>query len=133
MTQNLKIEVLTGDISIDGMVVTNLVTKEELSTAIVKKADLGTDGKIPTSQLPAEIVNTAGIVDEGVGQYKVTFITAMPNIDYVILTGATSYSTTDLGNYGAVKMGSKTVNGFSIVCGAQNYVDVPEIYFGVTY
>lgn len=64
MTQNLKIEVLTGDISIDGMIVTNLVTKEELSTAIVKKADLGTDGKIPTSQLPAEIVNTAGIVDE---------------------------------------------------------------------
>lgn len=64
MTQNLKIEVLTGDISIDGTVVTNLVTKEELSTAIVKKADLGTDGKIPTSQLPAEIVNTAGIVDE---------------------------------------------------------------------
>lgn len=64
MTQNLKIEVLTGDISIDGMVVTNLVTKEELSTAIVKKADLGADGKIPTSQLPAEIVNTAGIVDE---------------------------------------------------------------------
>lgn len=63
MTQNLKIEVLTGDISIDGMVVTNLVTKEELSTAIVKKADLGTDGKIPTSQLPDEIVNTAGIVD----------------------------------------------------------------------
>lgn len=64
MTQNLKIEVLTGDISNDGTVVTNLVTKEELSTAIVKKADLGTDGKIPTSQLPAEIVNTAGIVDE---------------------------------------------------------------------
>ena len=64
MTQNLKIEVLTGDISIDGKVVTNLVTKEELSTAIVKKADLGTDGKIPTSQLPAEIVNTPGIVDE---------------------------------------------------------------------
>lgn len=46
MTQNLKIEVLTGDISIDGMVVTNLVTKEELSTAIVKKADLGTDGRV---------------------------------------------------------------------------------------
>ena len=64
MTQNLKIEVLTGDISIDGMVVTNLVTKEELSTAIVKKADLGADGKIPTSQLPAEIVNTAGVVDQ---------------------------------------------------------------------
>ena len=64
MTQNLKIEVLTGDLSIDGMVVTNLVTKEELSTAIVKKADLGSDGKIPTSQLPAEIVNTTGIVDE---------------------------------------------------------------------
>ena len=63
MTQNLKIEVLTGDISIDGMVVTNLVTKEELSTAIVKKADLGTDGKIPTNQLPDNILNTAGIVD----------------------------------------------------------------------
>lgn len=64
MTQNLKIEVLTGDISIDGMVVTNLVTKEELSTAIVKKADLGTDGKIPTSQLPDNILNTAGVVDQ---------------------------------------------------------------------
>ena len=64
MTQNLKIEVLTGDISIDGMVVTNLVTKEELSTAIVKKADLGTDGKIPTTQLPENILNTSTIVGE---------------------------------------------------------------------
>lgn len=93
-------------------------------------------GIIKGTTTPASLgggVNVASIVDEGVGQYKVTFITAMPNIDYVILTGATSYSTTDLGNYGAVKMGSKTVNGFSIICGAQNYVDVPEIYFGVTY
>ena len=93
-------------------------------------------GIIKGTTTPASLgrgVNVASIVDEGVGQYKVTFITAMPNIDYVILTGATSYSTTDLGNYGAVKMGSKTVNGFSIICGAQNYIDVPEIYFGVTY
>lgn len=93
-------------------------------------------GIIKGTTTPASLgrgVNVASIVDEGVGQYKVTFITAMPNIDYVILTGATSYSTTDLGNYGAVKMGSKTVNGFSIVCGAQNYADIPEIYFGVTY
>ena len=93
-------------------------------------------GIIKGTTTPASLgrgVNVASIVDEGVGQYKVTFITAMPNIDYVILTGTTSYSTGDLGAYGAVKMGSKTVNGFSIVCGAQNYVDVPEIYFGVTY
>lgn len=93
-------------------------------------------GIIKGTTTPASLgrgVNVASIVDEGVGQYKVTFITAMPNMDYVVLTGATSYSTTDLGNYGAVKMGSKTVNGFSIICGAQSYVDVPEIYFGVTY
>ena len=93
-------------------------------------------GIIKGTTTPASLgkgVNVASIVDEGVGQYKVTFITAMPNIDYVILTGTTSYSTGDLGTYGAVKMGSKTVNGFSIVCGAQNYTDIPEIYFGVTY
>ena len=93
-------------------------------------------GIIKGTTTPASLgkgVNVASIVDEGVGQYKVTFITAMPNIDYVILTGSTSYSSGDIGNYGAVKMGSKTVNGFSIVCGAQTYVDIPEIYFGVTY
>lgn len=64
MTQNLKIEVLTGDISIDGKVVTNLVTKEELSQVATKKADLGADGKIPTNQLPDNILNTTTIVDQ---------------------------------------------------------------------
>ena len=120
---------------------TDIITAKKLRDAlnasdVLPVYGLRSWGIIKGTTTPASLgrgVNVASIVDEGVGQYKVTFITAMPNIDYVILTGATSYSTTDLGNYGAVKMGSKTVNGFSIICGAQNYVDVPEIYFGVTY
>ena len=120
---------------------TDIITAKKLRDALNASGvlpiyGLRSWGIIKGTATPASLgrgVNVASIVDEGVGQYKVTFITAMPNIDYVILTGATSYSTTDLGNYGAVKMGSKTVNGFSIICGAQNYIDVPEIYFGVTY
>ena len=120
---------------------TDIITAKKLRDALNASGvlpiyGLRSWGIIKGTTTPASLgrgVNVASIVDEGVGQYKVTFITAMPNIDYVILTGATSYSTTDLGNYGAVKMGSKTVNGFSIVCGAQSYVDIPEIYFGVTY
>ena len=120
---------------------TDILTPKKLRDAlnasgILPVYGLRSWGIIKGTTTPASLgrgVNVASIVDEGVGQYKVTFTTAMPNIDYVVLTGATSYSTTDLGNYGAVKMGSKTVNGFSIICGAQNYIDVPEIYFGVTY
>lgn len=120
---------------------TDILTPKKLRDAlnasgILPVYGLRSWGIIKGTTTPASLgrgVNVASIVDEGVGQYKVTFTTAMPNIDYVVLTGATSYSTTDLGNYGAVKMGSKTVNGFSIVCGAQNYADIPEIYFGVTY
>ena len=134
-------KVATTAIAQAGMNDTDNITAKKLRDALNASGvlpiyGLRSWGIIKGTTTPASLgrgVNVASIVDEGVGQYKVTFITAMPNIDYVILTGATSYSTTDLGNYGAVKMGSKTVNGFSIVCGAQNYVDIPEIYFGVTY
>lgn len=64
MTQNLKIEVVTETLSESGHIVTNLVTKEELSQVATKKADLGSDGKIPTSQLPENILNTSTIVGE---------------------------------------------------------------------
>ena len=120
---------------------TDIITAKKLRDAlnasdILPVYGLRSWGIIKGTTTPASLskgVNVASIVDEGVGQYKVTFITAMPNIDYVILTGTTSYSISDVGAYGAVKMGSKTVNGFSIVCGGQNYADIPEIYFGVTY
>ena len=134
-------KIATTAISKAGTNDTDIITAKKLRDALNASGvlpiyGLRSWGIIKGTTTPASLgrgVNVASIVDEGVGQYKVTFITAMPNIDYVILTGATSYSTTDLGNYGAVKMGSKTVNGFSIICGAQNYIDVPEIYFGVTY
>ena len=134
-------KIATTSIAKAGVNDTDFITAKKLRDALNASGvlpiyGLRSWGIIKGTTTPASLgrgVNVASIVDEGVGQYKVTFITAMPNIDYVILTGATSYSTTELGTYGAVKMGSKTVNGFSIICGAQNYIDVPEIYFGVTY
>ena len=136
-----KAKIATTAIAQTGTNDTDFITAKKLRDAlnasgILPVYGLRSWGIIKGTTTPASLgrgVNVASIVDEGVGQYKVTFTTAMPNIDYVVLTGATSYSTGDLGNYGAVKMGSKTVNGFSIICGSQNYVDVPEIYFGVTY
>lgn len=136
-----KAKIATTEIAKAGINDTDFITAKKLRDAlnasgVLPVYGLRSWGIIKGTTTPASLgrgVNVASIVDEGVGQYKVTFITAMPNIDYVILTGTTSYSTGDLGTYGAVKMGSKTVNGFSIVCGAQNYADIPEIYFGVTY
>lgn len=136
-----KAKIATTSIAQAGTNDTDIITAKKLRDAlnasdVLPVYGLRSWGIIKGTTTPASLgkgVNVASIVDEGVGQYKVTFITAMPNIDYVILTGSTSYSTTDLGTYGAIKMGSKTVNGFSIICGSQNYVDVPEIYFGVTY
>lgn len=136
-----KAKIATTEIAKAGINDTDFITAKKLRDAlnasgVLPVYGLRSWGIIKGTTTPASLgrgVNVASIVDEGVGQYKVTFITAMPNIDYVILTGTTSYSTGDLGAYGAVKMGSKTVNGFSIVCGAQNYADIPEIYFGVTY
>ena len=140
-TEKGTAKIATTAIAQAGVNDTDFITAKKLRDALNASGvlpiyGLRSWGIIKGTTTPASLgrgVNVASIVDEGVGQYKVTFITAMPNIDYVILTGATSYSTTDLGNYGAVKMGSKTVNGFSIVCGGQSYVDIPEIYFGVTY
>ena len=136
-----KAKVATTALAQAGTNDTDFITAKKLRDAlnasgVLPVYGLRSWGIIKGTTTPASLgrgVNIASIVDEGVGQYKVTFITAMPNIDYVILTGTTSYSTGDLGTYGAVKMGSKTVNGFSIVCGSQNYADIPEIYFGVTY
>ena len=136
-----KAKVATTALAQAGTNDTDFITAKKLRDAlnasgVLPVYGLRSWGIIKGTTTPASLgrgVNVASIVDEGVGQYKVTFITAMPNIDYVILTGTTSYSTGDLGTYGAVKMGSKTVNGFSIVCGSQNYADIPEIYFGVTY
>ncbi|MEG0346505.1 MAG: hypothetical protein RR605_00485 [Acinetobacter sp.] len=136
-----KAKISTTAIAQAGTNDTDFITAKKLRDAlnaggVLPVYGLRSWGIIKGTTTPASLgkgVNVASIVDEGVGQYKVTFITAMPNIDYVILTGSTSYSTTDLGTYGAIKMGSKTVNGFSIICGSQNYVDIPEFYFGVTY
>ena len=97
---------------------------------------LRTWGIIQGTSTPARLVkgvNVASIVDEGVGQYKVTFTTPMPDVNYLILLGTTTYSNGDVGAYGAVRMNTKTVNGFSIICGAQSTADIPEVFFGVTY
>lgn len=97
---------------------------------------LRTWGIIQGTSTPARLVkgvNVASIVDEGVGQYKVTFTTPMPDVNYLILLGTTTYSNSDVGAYGAVRMNTKTVNGFSIICGAQSTADIPEVFFGVTY
>lgn len=120
---------------------TDIVTPKKLrdglnASGVMPIYALRTWGIIKGTSTPASLVkgvNVASIVDEGVGQYKVTFTTPMPDINYLILLGTTTYSLSDIGTYGAVRMNTKTVNGFSIICGAQNTADIPELYFGVTY
>ena len=93
-------------------------------------------GVVEGTATPARLVkggNIASVVDEGVGQYKITFATPMPDLNYGVLFGSTTYTLTDAGTYGTMKIGTKTVNGFIISCGQQNYVDVPEVSFGVIY
>jgi len=93
-------------------------------------------GIVQGTAIPARLVkgaNIASVVDEGIGQYKITFATPMPDLNYGVLFGSTTYTLTDAGTYGTMKIGTKTVNGFIISCGQQNYVDVPEVSFGVIY
>lgn len=93
-------------------------------------------GIVEGTATPARLVkggNIASVVDEGVGQYKITFATPMPDLNYGVLFGSTTYTLTDAGTYGTMKIGTKTVNGFIISCGLQNYVDVPAVSFGVIY
>lgn len=93
-------------------------------------------GIVEGTATPARLVkggNIASVVDEGVGQYKITFATPMPDLNYGVLFGSTTYTLNDAGTYGTMKIGTKTVNGFTISCGQQGYVDVPEVSFGVIY
>ena len=136
-----KAKIATMAIAQEGTNDTDFLTAKKLRDAlnasdVLPVYGLRSWGIIKGTTTPASLskgVNVASIVDEGVGQYKVTFTTAMPDVNYVVLIGSTNPSASDLGVYGAVKMGSKTVNGFSIICGYVSTVDVPEIYFGVTY
>ena len=93
-------------------------------------------GIVEGTATPARLVkggNIASVVDEGVGQYKITFATPMPDLNYGVLFGSTTYTLSDAGTYGTMKIGTKTVNGFIISCGHQIYVDVPAVSFGVIY
>lgn len=93
-------------------------------------------GIVEGTATPARLVkggNIASVVDEGVGQYKITFATPMPDLNYGVLFGSTTYTLNDAGTYGTMKIGTKTVNGFIISCGQQGYVDVPAVSFGVIY
>ncbi|MEE8098157.1 hypothetical protein V3N00_18195 [Acinetobacter baumannii] len=95
---------------------------------------LRTWGVIKGTSNPASLVtgvNIASVIDDGIGQYRIVFSTPMPTLNYAILIGTTTYSEADKGTYGAVRMNTKTVNGFSILCGAQYTADIPEISFGV--
>lgn len=95
---------------------------------------LRTWGVIKGTSNPASLVtgvNVASVIDDGIGQYRIVFSTPMPTLNYAILIGTTTYSEADKGTYGAVRMNTKTVNGFSILCGAQSTADIPEISFGV--
>lgn len=95
---------------------------------------LRTWGVIKGTSNPASLVtgvNIASVIDDGIGQYRIVFSTPMPTLNYAILIGTTTYSEADKGTYGAVRMNTKTVNGFSILCGAQSTADIPEISFGV--
>lgn len=56
MTQSLKIECLVTDLTLEGEVASFLVTKEQLTAGLNKKADL-VDGKIKESNLPDFIAN----------------------------------------------------------------------------
>ena len=95
---------------------------------------LRTWGVIKGTSNPASLVtgvNVASVIDDGIGQYRIVFSTPMPTLNYAILIGTTTYSEADKGTYGAVRMNTKTLNGFSILCGAQSTADIPEISFGV--
>lgn len=63
MTQSLKIECLVTDLTLEGEVASFLVTKEQLTAGLSKKADL-VDGKIKESNLPDFIANNFQTINQ---------------------------------------------------------------------
>lgn len=118
---------------------TDFITAKKLRDALNATGSLPiyalrTWGVIKGTSNPASLVtgvNVASVIDDGIGQYRIVFSTPMPTLNYAILIGTTTYSESDKGAYGAVRMNTKTLNGFSILCGAQSVSDIPEISFGV--
>ena len=136
-----KAKIATTAIAQAGTNDTDFITAKKLRDALNASGvlpiyALRSWGIVEGTATPARLVeggNIASVVDEGVGQYKITFATPMPDLNYGVLFGSTTYTLTDAGTYGTMKIGTKTVNGFIISCGQQNYVDVPEVSFGVIY
>lgn len=136
-----KAKIATTEIAKAGINDTDFITAKKLRDALNASGvlpiyALRSWGIVQGTAIPARLVkgaNIASVVDEGIGQYKITFATPMPDLNYGVLFGSTTYTLTDAGTYGTMKIGTKTVNGFIISCGQQNYVDVPEVSFGVIY
>lgn len=136
-----KAKIATTVIAQAGTNDTDIITAKKLRDALNATDSLPiyalrTWGIVEGTATPARLVkggNIASVVDEGVGQYKITFTTPMPDLNYAVLFGSTTYSLNDAGTYGTMKIGTKTVNGFIISCGQQGYVDVPAVSFGVIY
>ncbi|WAW11689.1 tailspike [Acinetobacter phage nACB2] len=63
MTQSLKIECLVTDLALEGEIVSFLVTKEQLTAGLSKKADL-VEGKIQESNLPDFIANNFQTINQ---------------------------------------------------------------------
>lgn len=63
MTQSLKIECLVTDLTLEGEVASFLVTKEQLTAGLSKKADL-VEGKIQESNLPNFIANSFQTINQ---------------------------------------------------------------------
>lgn len=63
MTQSLKIECLVTDLTLEGEIASFLVTKEQLTAGLSKKADL-VDGKIKESNLPDFIANNFQTINQ---------------------------------------------------------------------
>lgn len=134
-----KAKIATTAIAQAGTNDTDFLTAKKLRDAlnaggVLPVYGLRSWGVIKGTSNPASLVtgvNIASVIDDGIGQYRIVFSTPMPTLNYAILIGTTTYSESDKGTYGAVRMGTKTVNGFSIICGAQTTADMPEISFGV--
>lgn len=134
-------KIATTAIAQAGVNDTDIITAKKLRDAlnagdVLPVYALRSWGIVEGTATPARLVkggNIASVVDMGVGQYKITFATPMPDLNYGVLFGSTTYSLNDVGTYGTMKIGTKTVNGFIIACGQQAYVDVSAVSFGVIY
>lgn len=126
---------IQGDLTVSGKLEADIKPLLNASGSLPIYA-LRSWGIVEGTATPARLVkggNIASVVDVGVGQYKITFATPMPDLNYGVLFGSTTYTLNDPGTYGTMKIGTKTVNGFIISCGQQGYVDVSAVSFGVIY